>query len=340
MCANFKAAEQDLNFVCGVQDEGPPPPQTNARASGNANVTENNGSGEDTVIKKRKTRRGKSKRRNPNPYTKLSWQQRKNLNNRSLHFNRKFRSNVLNHGQALAPFNSNQFLMEDHGELQELDDKLNKSDGAGTSVVPVRTRDSSFSVDSDGDFYSSPEDEEEFLTKEFDNAYEDLHAERLQSMTKAQLIEEYLQLESKVELLTKRLRGKSTNIVACNEDDDGGSVTQTNTNATTTAATTTVPASDSVVFQQEINKLLLENDELRRENEHLRSGICRSASSFSSSMDSESDSSSSTCNSTTSCSNMAADVRADQCLVSPTLTSVNYAETNGSSPQPSSPIGV
>lgn len=322
MCANSEAAEQDLNFVCGVQDEGPP--QTIARASGNANVTENNGSGEDTVIKKRKTRRGKSKRRNPNPYTKLSWQQRKNMNNRSLHFNRKFRANVLNHGQALAPFNSNQFLMEDHGELQELDDKLNKSDGAGTSMVPSRTRDSSFSVDSDGDFYSSPEDEEEFLTKEFDNAYEDLHAERLQSMTKAQLIEEYLQLESKVELLTKRLRGKSTNIVG-NEED-----------GVTASGTATVPASDSV-FQQEINKLLLENDELRRENEHLRSGICRSASSFSSSMDSESDSSSSTCNSSTS-SNTGADVREDPSPPPP--TSVNYAETNGCSPQPSSPIGV
>lgn len=291
MCANPDSEEQDLKSVCSssvVQDEGL---QTNARAAGNKTT----GSREDMAIKKRKTRRGKSKRRNhPNPYTKLPWQQRKNVYNQGPYSRKYSRSNnIIPHGQALAPFNSNQFLMEDHGELQEIDEKLNKSDGAGTSTNPPRTRDSSFSVDSEGDFYSSPEDEEEFLSKEFSNAYEDLHAERLQSLSKAQLIEEYLQLESKVDLLTQRLRGKSTTIAGSTnnepmDEEEGGTANEN---------------SDESAFQQEINKLLLENDELRRENEHLRNGVCRTASSFSSSMDSESDSSSSTCNTTTSTTN-------------------------------------
>lgn len=61
-----------------------------------------------------------------------------------------------------------------------------------------RTRDSSFSVDSDDNyFYSLPEDEEEFLSKEFANVYEKARVERLESLTKQQLIEECLQIEDR-----------------------------------------------------------------------------------------------------------------------------------------------
>lgn len=311
MCANLEAKNQDLKSVAGVQYDGDP--QTIARATcetGNTNVTENNGSGDEIVVKKRKTRRGKPKRRNPNPYTKQTWQQRKNLNSRQaqVRYSRKYRSKIINHSHAVAPYNSNQFLMEDHGNLQELDDKLNKSDGAGSSLMPSRTRDSSFSVDSDVDFYSSPEDEEEFLTKEFDNAYEDLHAERLQSMSKDELIEEYLQLESKVEMLTKRLKGRSTNLVNENEASQNNSENY---------------------LQHELNRLLRENEDLRNENEVLRSGGCRSVTPLSSSVDSESDSSSSTCNSSSS-----TEQNEDSTMNPTSPITINYAETNGHSPHP------
>lgn len=314
MCTNLDLKRTDLKSVGGVQYEGDP--QTIARASserGNSHVIENNGSGDETVIKKRKTRRGKPKRRNPNPYSKPAWQQRKNNTKQAqLKYSRKYRSKLQTHGPAYAPYNSNQFLMEDHGNLQELDDKLNKSDGAGSSLNhPPRTRDSSFSVDSDADFYSSPEDEEEFLTKEFDHAYEDLQSERLQSMSKEELIVEYLQLENKVEILTTRLKGKGTNI---GTDDQ-----QANT-------------PDSVI-QQEMTKLLEENENLRKQNEILRGGLCRSATPLSSSVDSESDSSSSTCNSSSS-TNESDTKDAD---MTQDIPLIDHSETNGYSPHPSSP---
>lgn len=312
MCTNLDLKNTDLKSVSGVQYEGDP--QTIARASskhGNSHVTEeNNGSGDETVIKKRKTRRGKPKRRNPNPYSKpTTWLQRKNnIKQAQLSFSRKYRSKLLSHGPAHAPYNSNQFLMEDHGNLQELDDKFNKSDGAGSSLNhPPRTRDSSFSVDSEGDFYSSPEDEEEFLTKEFDHAYEDLQSERLQSLSKEELIVEYLQLEGKVEVLTKKLKSRSTNIVVEEEE-------QTDT-------------------QQEINKLLEENEDLRRENEMLRRGI-RSTTPLSSSVDSESDSSSSTCNSSSSSNESVVKEDVDMTPL------IEQTETNGFSPHSSSPKAV
>lgn len=234
--------------------------------------------GVDIAAKKRKTRRGKPKHRKLKPYSKqhLSYQQR--IRNRIGRPTKTGR-------QPPAPYNSNQFLIEDHNDLPDLEQKLAS---ASASDIPrsfqkptaaSRTRDSSFSIDSDEDFfYSSPEDEEEFLTKEFKTAYEDLHAERLGSMTKAQLIQEYIQLEAKVDLLTKRLRAKNLHAnddKDCESSKNGGGE---------------VEASKKLKnFQQRIDDLIQQNEQLKRENESLR-GQQRHKSV---SIDSESDSDSS-----------------------------------------------
>lgn len=186
--------------------------------------------------KKRKTRRGKCKRRQ---------QYLKNKNTR--------KSNKLIKPEA--PRNSNQFLLEDHGLIEELDDNLKMSPS-------LRNRDSSFSVDSDGDFYSSPDDEQ-FLIKDFDDQYESLHAERLQTMSKNELIQEYLVLENKLEQLSKQL-----------QDED---------------------SEDRTDLKQQIERLTMENDQLKTENEILRN------KNVTDSEDSETDSSSS-CSSSTSSS--------------------------------------
>ncbi|XP_077285712.1 hexamethylene bisacetamide inducible [Arctopsyche grandis] len=90
-----------------------------------------------------------------------------------------------------APYNTNQFLMEEH--MPEVRHE-------------PRTRDSSFSVDSDENyFYPLPEDEEDFLTKEFSSVYEDAQSERLNNMTKDELMQEYLSLQTRYDALNKRL---------------------------------------------------------------------------------------------------------------------------------------
>lgn len=58
---------------------------------------------------------------------------------------------------GLVPYNTNKFLMEEHMPEEIL----------GRVSPSGRTRNSSFSVDSEDYFNSLPEDEEEFLTKEF-----------------------------------------------------------------------------------------------------------------------------------------------------------------------------
>ncbi|XP_047120128.1 protein HEXIM1 [Schistocerca piceifrons] len=232
-----------------------------------------NTNGEGTAFRKRKkTRRGKPKRRRLKPYSRL-WQddKQRSTNNR--------RSKVYAYGQPEAPFNTTQFLMADH-DLQGLDDHLRN-----VPVVqrPPRARDSSFSVDSEDDyFYSSPEDEGEFLSKEFTNTYEDLHAERISAMSKNQLIQECLMLEEKVEMLETRVKSL-----------EGSRVTD-QVSADSVSEERVADAAELERLQLENEQLRRENDHLRRENDHLRSYMKRNSSTVSS-VDSESDSSSSSC---------------------------------------------
>lgn len=154
--------------------------------------------GGDTGVKKKKTRRGKSKRKANKPYAKLPWHQRRNPIGKNSKINRN-RKLVLAQAKLHAPYNTNQFLMEVHMPECEGVFQIPKAPSA-------RTRDSSFSVDSEENyFYSLPEDEEDFLTKEFSSVYEIAQSERMANMPREELIGENLVLEAKVESLTKRL---------------------------------------------------------------------------------------------------------------------------------------
>ncbi|CAB3246092.1 unnamed protein product [Arctia plantaginis] len=242
---------------------------------------------------RKKRRRGKSKRKLLKPFAKNSWLERRNEKSNR---NNRFRKLVL--AKTHAPFNNNQFLMEIH--------KPEPENAFHSLQTPsARTRDSSFSVDSeDNYFYSLPEDEEEYLTKEFSSVYEDAQSERLSSMSKDDLIQEYLLLEAKYDNLlkrTERSKGK------CVEDDKetvtdkdasvtdrDSMITDKDTSLTSLGSSAVDENSFSELMQKmkeqedQIHSLQLDNEKLRVENEHLRQ-----RSQTSSSADSESDSSSS-----------------------------------------------
>lgn len=269
MCANSNAENADLKSVDALPQDDVVQQQDACATDDKAKMSD----GAAVPPKKRKTRRGKTKRRNY-PYLK----------------NYRKSNKVI---KPEAPHNSNQFLLEDHGNIEELDQKLKCINDQASSSTITRTRDSSFSVDTvdsegDGDFYSSPDDDKEFLIKDFDDQYETLHAERLYAMTKNELVQEYLSLESKVEELTKQLLEKSAN-----GDSDG-----------------------RVDLQSEVERLRLENERLRCENSELKSKISVSCSSDSA--DSETDSSDSCSSSSSS--------------MSRSPSPVDYSQTNGHSP--------
>lgn len=247
------------------------------------------------VTLRKKRRRGKSKRKIMKPFGKIPWQDRRK-NDKSKRNNR-FRKIVL--AKTHAPFNNNQFLMEIH--------KPEPENSFHTLRTPsARTRDSSFSVDSeDNYFYSLPEDEEEYLTKEFSSVYEDAQSERLSNMSKDDLIQEYLLLEAKYDNLVKRNERSKAKCVDDDKDltvtdkdasvtDRDSMITDRDTSGTSVGSSAVDENSFSELMQrmreqeEQIRILQSDNEKLRIENEHLRQ-----RSQDSSSADSESDSSSS-----------------------------------------------
>lgn len=201
------------------------------------------------AVRRKKHRRGKSKKRKWKPYNKLTWDEKRELEDREARRAHRVREERFAHGQPVAPYNTTQFLMEDHNVQEpDLDNIVNGH---------RQHRESTGTLDSD-EYYSSPEDEEEFLQKEFCEVYDNIHAERLSSMTKLELIQEYMHLEDRVEKLEQRLRGELDRV----QQQEG--VTTTDSAA----------LEKILIFQQEVHKLTEENDRLRRENDLLKHDRC------------------------------------------------------------------
>lgn len=168
-----------------------------------------------------------------------------------------------------APFNSTQFLMNDHENdaLQYLDSALGvrrkDANSAASSIRerPIRrinrARDSSFSLDSDEDFYySSPEDEEDFVNQEFIKEYDNVRTNRLVDMPKAELIQEYLLMENRVDSLEKRLNLFQNN---SNIDTPPDTSPENETNNLNSDAAERIRK-----FQRQIGRLESENERLRQ----------------------------------------------------------------------------
>ena len=84
----------------------------------------------------------------------------------------------------------------------------------------TRARESSFSLESDEDYYySSPEDEEDFVCQEFIKEYNSQRRCRLTDMSKAELIQEYLQMEQRVDSLSARLNRPPRRLDHAQEED-------------------------------------------------------------------------------------------------------------------------
>lgn len=139
-------------------------------------------------------------------------------------------------GKPPAPFNTTQFLMEDH---KVRDPVVPKAKG-------VKDTDEMDILDII-DFCASPNNED-FQARQFSEAYENVHAERLSSMTKAELIQEYLLLETKADDLERKLRDVQGRVSSETDDTEDSS---------------------------EVTKLRDEVEKLRKENQQLRSGTRR-----------------------------------------------------------------
>lgn len=168
---------------------------------------------EEWPVKKKHRRRPSKKKRRWKPYSKLSWEEKQQFDERQSLRASRLRAEMFAKGQPVAPYNTTQFLMEDHDQ-EEPDLK--------TGLYPRRaaaksddTSEEDFlddAADEDGGSDGMGGDGSEFLQRDFSETYERYHVESLQNMSKQELVKEYLELEkclSRMEEENNRLRMES-----------------------------------------------------------------------------------------------------------------------------------
>lgn len=162
--------------------------------------------------KKKHRRLPSKKKRIWKPYYKLTWEEKRKFDEKQSLRASRIRAEMFAKGQPVAPYNTTQFLMDDHDQ-EEPDLK--------TGFYPKRaaaksdTSDEEFleeAGEEDGGSDGMGGDGSEFLQRDFSETYERFHAESLQNMSKQELIREYLELEkclSRMEDENNRLRLES-----------------------------------------------------------------------------------------------------------------------------------
>ncbi|XP_069119360.1 protein HEXIM1-like [Argopecten irradians] len=163
--------------------------------------------------KRRRRMKGGKHHRKWKPYDKLSWNERRELEERETMRANQKREEAFAHGHPVAPYNTTQFLMEDHIKNESLnspdvqedeEDHLNRHD----SRESRSSRSSDYSDESYSSRSTTEDDDNDFMEKEFSETYNNIHAERLQTMSKDELIKDYVEMEAKLERLEKRYKNK------------------------------------------------------------------------------------------------------------------------------------
>lgn len=276
-----RTAENENSAVTSDLDYETPPKR---RMSGNFADTNDNENGESSEKsanqqqqQKRRRRRRRQKRSGQHKgYYEMTEVERRKYEERTRNRLERTKEKMLAKGHMLAPYNSTQFLINDANDdtVRLLDEALHDN-GGGASPGGAssscgernsRSRQSSFSVEDEEDyFYSSPDDEGEFLTKEFSKDYEQSSVDRLEGMPKDRLILEYLGMEKQVEALEKRLE----------EIQDREAVKALTGEVDYEFSRGEIPmepetAQKIKVFQAEIRRLAKENKALHMENARLK----------------------------------------------------------------------
>lgn len=238
----------------------------------NAGGKRNNNSG-NNWRKRNRGKRGKVFNRNHHrsrPYPSREWDGERVVVNQSLNLDQEqekranfVKMSMQKYGKPYAPYNTTQFLMEDHNvrepEFEEISRLLRMHQDQEDSNVVVGkdgAENDSFSTRDGSDseeFYSSPDDEQDFQQRQFSEVYEHVHAERLSSMSKNQLVQEYMLLEEKAEDLEKKLKVAQSMMTE----------TRSRTMSNATPSAETAEADTIAHLKAEIKRLTEENDRLR-----------------------------------------------------------------------------
>lgn len=144
---------------------------------------------------RKKHRRGaKKKPRNKyKPYNKLTWDEKRKLDEKdAVKAVRRREELVLQKGRPIAPYNTTQFLMEEHDPGDENFLPTSSNNHNEHSTEGVENEESCSSCSSD-----------EYFEKDFKEFYERIHIDTLNSYSKEDLIKNVYELEQRIEILEK-----------------------------------------------------------------------------------------------------------------------------------------
>lgn len=222
--------------------------------------TSNNEIYKPMAIKKKHRRGSRRSKKKYKPYSKLTWEEKKAVEERDSRRAVSIREKYMHEkGRPLAPFNTSQFLMAEHDTQEpDLHVHISKAARLSSSADDSEEGDSSIS-DEERDI----EDVRNFLQKDFTETYDRFHSETLRRMNKEQLINEYMELENKVENLERELASIKEN----------GKINGYATPGDVSNSVNNVDAAEDtsrLTLEHEIQKLREENQTLNAENSFLR----------------------------------------------------------------------
>lgn len=156
------------------------------------------------------TRRGskKNKPRKPRqkfkPYNTLTWDEKRKLGERdAVKAVRRRKELVLQKGRPIAPYNTTQFLMEEHNVLENFEEKVISH---SANKPGYTSSDNNMDSVENGDSSSTSVSDDEYFDKDFNDFYEKVHIDTLNSYSKEDLIKTVYELESKIEILEKNAK--------------------------------------------------------------------------------------------------------------------------------------
>jgi hypothetical protein len=168
--------------------------------------------------------------------------------------------------KPFAPDNTTQLSMEDHNVREPEFDEIRKllrlqhdhEDRDCESKSDTRGMEKDAPDSDSDDFYSSPDDEQDFQQRQFSEVYDHVHTERLSSMNKTDLVQEYMLLEEKAEDMEKKLRLTQAMLTEIKH----------RTGTATPPVTSVMSVLDIARLKAEIKRLTEENDRLRFASSH------------------------------------------------------------------------
>lgn len=168
--------------------------------------------------------------------------------------------------------------LSDGEKVEEISNEARNWRRSLSECTPTRKTSDDLSSD---EFYSSPNDEQDFMQKQFFETYENIHAERIHSMSKTELVQEYILLEDRVEELENELKKLKNNQANLNQEP---TIEVNNTSVETSEENIDLidnsppSLSNFQKLKNELKLLIEENRKLRLENESLKSNLSQDLS--------------------------------------------------------------